>query len=491
MPPELMARSNSITSHLGVFLTLLSVASAALLRADPADQRIEACRFCGKLCPVSCFVGTCGLDYSFTVRKFQATNKCYSCDPGTSVGISKDGDFIRCSKEETGLSDQPGGNSIFSEPSPQQAVQQGPQGPAVSGDAAYHANLASTNAQTAMQAAENAAIHASKAAEAATARYREVSGTATGSGGSYSDMSQADMDDQHQMATQVRAEQALRTAEIAHIAWKTAMEAYNVQLAALRKQQILTDKAEKTLQAAEESSEKARGEYACMQSEAQKAMEAALASGGSAASRITARAAAEELAGTAQAAQQRLLIAAKEAKDAANKISIATTLSSCTPTLLQMPRAPGSPAIIGCESIAEEQLKTKKPSVPKITPLIVANRASPAQTSATNNIPQLSAMDEDGLQPLINEEPGATLEIPNIEQQLTQNLAQKLAENPAAVEDPSVFAAPTVPFTPEQMPIDGTESIPAFDLSTVQASGGMAALQRGDRRMLRHGKYTP
>lgn len=452
------------------------------------------------------------MDYGFTVRKFQATGKCYSCDPGTSVGISKDGDFIRCTNEESGLPDPSNSGSAYSESSTQQVLQQGPQGPAVDGDATYHANMASSSAQTAMQAAEEAAIHAQKAAEAATARYRQVSqtGSSSSSEETYTDLSSADMASQHQMATQVRAEQALRTAETAHISWKAAMQAYNAQLALLRKQQILTDKAEKTLQAAEETSEKARKEYAAMQADAQHALETEMMSGGSAASRITSRAAAEELAGTAQAAQQRLLIAAKEARDAASKISISVSVAPCAPTmpplrasssncrcgclpsLLQVHRAPGSPAKIGCEhalicdSDATSHRKAQNLATPRITPLVSANQPSVPVVSASpvNSVAQLATLDADAQQSLINVEPVQTLEIPNIEQQLTQNLAQKLAENPAAVEDPSVFAAPTVPFAPEQMPVDGTEKVPSFDFG----AGGMVALQKSDRRMLRQGK---
>jgi hypothetical protein len=351
-----------------------------------------------------------------------------------------------------------------------------------------------------MQAAEQAAYHASAAAEAATAQYRQVASqsgqpsgnTAEGeSSDTYVDISQQDIDDQHQMATQVRAEQALRTSEIAHIQWKTAMQAYNVQLQSLRRQQILTDKAEKTLEAAEQTSEQARGEYSNMQAEAQRALEASLMNGGSAASRITARAAAEELAGSAHAAQQRLLIAAKEAKDAAQKISVATSLAPCTVTLLQVHRAYGAPAVIGCESVTATQQRNQNLATPKITPLVTASRQSipvVAAAPTSSGEPQLTALEEDGMQTLINVDPGPTLEVPNIEQQLTQNLAQKLAENPAAVEDPATFAAPTVPFTPEQIPIDGTEQIPPFDLSTVQGSEPMAALQKSDRRSLRQGK---
>merc|ERR1740130_760064 len=124
------------------------------------------------------------------------------------------------------------------------------------------------------------------------------------------------------------------------------MAAYNQQLAKLRTQQLKVDYSEKTLEAAEAASEKARGEYAKMQAEAQHAMEQAMLNGGSAASKITSQAAAEELAGAAMAAHRRLVIAAKEAKDASEKIAIASSMAPCVGVFMQVDRVRGAPPVI-------------------------------------------------------------------------------------------------------------------------------------------------
>jgi len=157
--------------------TLALAASAAVVQTRSAAPRNEVCQYCHKLCPISCFVGTCGLHTSYSVRKYQATNQCYSCDPSVSVGVNKDGDYLRCEAHETGVPE--GGKSPFAQ---QQGVKQGPQGPAVPGNAGLAALSAQKQAQLAVAAATKASIYADKAAKAATAKYRELAGI-DGSGG--------------------------------------------------------------------------------------------------------------------------------------------------------------------------------------------------------------------------------------------------------------------------------------------------------------------
>lgn len=458
--------------------------AVSLRGGDDGDKTVrqQACQFCHRLCPISCFVGTCGMDYGFTVRKFEATNKCYSCDPATSVGVSRDGDFLRCESAESGASSP--GKSPFDQ---QQSIADGPKGPAVPGEAGLHALKASQQAQIAVKAATRAAILADKAAAAATAKYRDA--TRSKAGGNGADFASADEAANHQMAAQIRAEESLRVAETSHLSWKAAMAKYNHELEKLRRQQIVTDQSEKVLEAAERSSEKARGQYAQMQASAQAAMQAAMMSGSGAAGKITAQAAAEELAGAAKAAHRRLVIAAKEAKDASEKIAIASSMAPCAPVLLQAARAPGAPAVIGCSSIAEQ--KAQSPATPRNTPLVMPTlpEGPPPPPSIQQVIQQkVDAEMEAGQEPPMAME--GELEVPNIEQQMTANLAEKLADNPGAVTDASLFSAPAVPFSSEQTPVDGTEQVPNFDLSTLDASsGGLAALQQGQRRMRGFGRH--
>jgi len=452
---------------------LAFAASAAVVQTrSAAGPRNEVCQYCHKLCPISCFVGTCGLHTSYSVRKYEATNQCYSCDPAVSVGISKDGDMLRCQAAESGVTKK---SSPFA---PQQGAAQGPQGPAIPGNAGLAALKASKQAQLAVQAATRASIWADKAAKAATAKYREITGA--GASGSNSAFSSEQAMENHQTATQIRAEEALRVTEATHTAWKAAMGKYNDQLALLRRQQIVTDQAEKTLEGAEMASERARGEYATMQAEAQRAIAAAMASGGSAASKITSQAAAEELAGAAMAAHRRLVIAAKEAKEASEKIAIATSMAPCTAMLLQVQHA-GAPPIIGCMSIAQKKQQDERLAAPSITYMQPTLPQAPPPPSAVHETVEDLGFEADG--PAMPTE--GQLEIPSLEENMMASLAEKLENNPGAVSDASLFSVPQVPFSTGQTPVDGTEHVPSFDLSTI------SALQTGKHANLRQGNMQP
>lgn len=441
----------------------------ALVQTGPLRNKV--CGHCHKLCPISCFVGTCSLHMGFTTRKYETSNMCYSCDPAVSVGINKDGDYMRCEAEESGVS--PSGSSPFSQ---QQGVQQGPQGPAVPGNAGVAALKAQKEAQAAVIAATKASIWADKAAKAATAKYREATAGGDGAGGqAFSSEAQAE---NHEKAAQIRAEEALRVAEAAHTAWKAAMGQYNANIAKLRRQQLLTDQAEKTLEAAEKASEKARGEYAAMQAEATHAMEQAMLAGGSAAGKITSQAASEELAGAAMAAHRRLVNAAKEAKDASEKIAMASAMAPCTGMFLQTDRAHGAPPVIGCMSIAEkdQQDQAAAPKEIHFMPPTLPAAQPPAGMDTEEHVDGLGDLDNE---PAVPSE--GQLELPSHEQQMIQSLAEKLENNPAAVQDPSLFSVPAVPFSDQQVPQDGTEQVQNFDLSTI------STLQTRQRGMLRKG----
>jgi len=452
---------------------LAFAASAAVVQTrSAAGPRNEVCQYCHKLCPISCFVGTCGLHTSYSVRKYEATNQCYSCDPAVSVGISKDGDMLRCQAAESGVSKK---SSPFA---PQQGAAQGPQGPSVPGNAGLAALKASKQAQLAVQAATRASIWADKAAKAATAKYREITGE--GSAGSNSAFSSEQAMENHQQATQIRAEEALRVTEATHTAWKAAMGKYNDQLALLRRQQIVTDQAEKTLENAEMSSEKARGDYAVMQSEAARAIAAAMASGGSAASKITSQAAAEELAGAAMAAHRRLVIAAKEAKEASEKIAIATSMAPCLGVFMQMQGA-GAPPIVGCKSIAQQAKQDQQRAAPQITYVQPTLPQAPPPPSAVHETVEDLGFEAD--EPVNLSE--GQLEVPSLEQNMMASLAEKLENNPGAVSDASLFSVPQVPFSANGVPVDGTEQVPNFDLSTI------STLQTGKHANLRQGNMQP
>jgi len=451
----------------------LSTNASALSALISSGERKTVCRYCHKLCPISCFVGTCGLHLPYSVRKYEASNQCYSCDPAVSVGISRDGDYLRCEADETG--ENPGGKSPFSQ---QQGMKQGPQGPAIPGNAGLAAMKASQQAQLAVAAATKASILADEAAKAATAKYREATAVSGDGKQFFSDEAQAE---NHQTATQIRAEEALRVAEAAHTAWKGAMAEYNKEVEKLRRQQLITDQAEKALEAAEANSEHARGQYAAMQAEAQHAVEQAMLLGGSAASKITSQAASEELAGAAMAAHRRLVIAAKEAKDASSKIAIASAMAPC----LDQSKTSSKDGVVGCDSVAlmaSKQQQDQNRATPRgkmLVQPVLPNAPPPSTVSFSISKASIAGLEPEVEEPAVPAE--GQLEVPSIEQQLTANLAEKLGENPAAVQDPAIFSVPNVPFTAQQAPMDGMEQPESFDLSTI------SALQKSERRMLRKG----
>lgn len=451
-------------------------------------QRVPVCRFCQKLCPINCFVGTCGLHLPYSVERYEGSNQCYSCDPAVSVGINKDGDYLKCEAEESGMVITKSGASA-SPYTQQQTIQQGPQGPAVPGDAGLSALKASKEAQLAVAAATKAAIFANQAAEAATAKYRQATvsvaaGGVNDTGDGQSVTSIVDQAENHQIATQIRVEECLRVAEAEHTSWKAAMDKYNQEVEKLRRQQLLVDMAEKTLEAAEAASEKARGQCSTYQAEAQRAVEEAMKKGGPLSTRILSQAASEELAGAAMAAHRRLVIAAKEAKEASEKISIASAMAPCATPGSQVSIVSGSGSVTGTaianaggttqfmSSTGATVASTSSTSaafvagtgatvgvyftkalmqVPQKAPMPPVAPASFAMASFTGleGAAENAGFDEQAL-PMEGQ-----LTMPSVAQEMSESIVNKLTDNPASVNDASLFALPTVPFSSDQVPGNG------------------------------------
>jgi len=448
-----------------VAAAFLAETSARLLRQPPVklpNTREEACRFCYRQCPISCFVGTCGLEYGFSVRRYQSTNQCFSCDASSSVGINKAGDFTLCSADEAAAS------STYIK-----RKDAGPSGPGVSGDARAAAQQASDAASQAVKSAQLAAQKADEAAMAATARFRNVN-AASGKAGDAEQMAQA-----HQIAMQIRAEELRKAMEAAQTAREISEKKYNEQLFLLRKQQIRTDSSEEVVERAEKASEQSRTEYTkAMANAAQAAQEGAL-SGAAAAGQAAEQAEAEELAAAARAAQRRAIIAAKSAKDAADKANIAAqiarapeqiapTLPPCNPnlrpagaSLLQL--GSGAPCALTqqqYQSTMTQQVADLVASDPPddvapagSTPSVFGvpdGNGNPAPNAAAAGQPSQEALadasldtkdiDTDGSldgpdgTPITNEDGSI-----NREQLMSQELTERLSENPNLVNDPSVW----------------------------------------------------
>merc|ERR1719456_527617 len=137
---------------------------------SPTTVREETCRFCYRQCPISCFVGTCGLEYGFMTKRYKFTNKCYTCDAAASVGINKNGDFSLCTAKEAAAT------STYIK----KEKDHGPIGPGVPGDARAAAQAASDAANEAMKQAQLAAQKADEAAKAAVDKYRSVNAKGAG-----------------------------------------------------------------------------------------------------------------------------------------------------------------------------------------------------------------------------------------------------------------------------------------------------------------------
>mmetsp|Transcript_36163 Transcript_36163/g.84772 ORF Transcript_36163/g.84772 Transcript_36163/m.84772 type:complete len:251 (+) Transcript_36163:83-835(+) len=61
--------------------------------------RLGVCQECHKSCPISCFVGVCPLEQRIGVRRYYASNLCFSCDRSSLLEL--------CSVEETGAALSP------------------------------------------------------------------------------------------------------------------------------------------------------------------------------------------------------------------------------------------------------------------------------------------------------------------------------------------------------------------------------------------------
>lgn len=297
--------------------TALRVGQAGRLRATPKvpTVREETCRFCYRQCPISCFVGTCGLEYGFAVKRYKFTNQCFTCDASSSVGVNKNGDFALCTADEAAAT------TTYIK----KAKDHGPIGPGLPGDARAAAQAASDAANEAMKQAQLAAQKADEAAKAAVSKYNLVNQKAS-KGGNAEELAEA-----HRLAEQIRAQEAAKAAEAATAARGIAEQKYNVELQKLRKQQLQTDRAEEILMRAEKAGEEARAAYTQAAARAAQAARDAAMTGAVAAGQAAEQAEADEMASAARAAQRRAIVAAKSAKDAADKANIAASIAKIPP----------------------------------------------------------------------------------------------------------------------------------------------------------------
>lgn len=308
--------------HLGIVCSLVLECSAVSLRGEMIQNLTQApavpsvfmqvCQFCFRQCPISCFAGTCGLDYGVGVRRFQATNQCYSCEAPSTPS------FQICSPEASGAT------KTYNKPA---ANNPALSGPALAGDADATVKTASAQAQFAVQTLQAAALGAEKAAMQAVGAFH---GTATAPvasaepGAALAAAGASDADNEaklqaaqaHQLATQIRANEALKASQAAHAAWKATVDKYNAQMAVLRREQMLAEEAEENVDQARKVAEAARQQYIAFEAQASAAAKDAIQGGEVIAQKMMAQQKAEETASTARAAQRRLTTAVNEAMTA-------------------------------------------------------------------------------------------------------------------------------------------------------------------------------
>lgn len=473
---------------LALLVALDSAAAAAadghlsLLRraaTEGVTVRQETCRFCYRECNIACFVGTCGMEYGFSVSRYKFTNACWTCDASSSVGINKMGDFSVCSADE----------AAATRTYPKVEESEPPQGPGIPGDAVKEAQEAKRMAHTAAASALKASQHADKAAMAALAKLNSVMGVA----GHASDA--IELAEAHRLALQIRANEAKKTMESAQMAQKLAADKFNAELAKLKRQQLETNGAEMVLQGAEKYAENTQNEYTKAAAAAAQAARDAAALGASAAGASAQEAAAKEMLAAARAAQRRAMDAAQAAKSAAEKADMASSIADipampdpttppCAPSLLQGGGAGG--AVKNCApssgGLKVNATRAKRPPVtsPEQKALTSAQQAleaaeagplsAPAETQAALGSALSSAQqalnashaDEDvtGTDAVV-EEPGVLLKPPALADTLVAKLASKLADDPEAAGNPQNFDIAQMPDVQAQLQAQAQEKYEA------------------------------
>jgi len=421
------------------------------------------------------------------MRRFRNTNLCFTCDPEPSVGVSLTGNFARCSTSESGVVAKTG---ISITGSVTLSTRGALSGPGVPGNISGSLEAAKITGMNAVQSLKQAAKDADRAAMAAVAQYRTLS-MKKASSNENRETAQARL-----LAARIRADDALRASQAAHISWQTSLSQYNAQMERLRAEQLKTDEAAQAVKRAEEDARAARKAYAKAQQEVEAAArDPALIDYTSDYAVVNNKAEAEELAASSRVVQRRLMIAAKEAENAAGLAAdpykvIAPTRLDCAPGDMCPPcdssagmtfhasspaSSPAPAPNMFLQKAAGEQIPGARGCLPTQQSLPVApSGQAQAMSTLTHSLP--SKVDQGtspqipmALPPVRGEnpvslsssipDPSANANLPVVplptalpaggeasEQQLanqmSNSLAEQLATNPALVNDPSAFAVP-------------------------------------------------
>lgn len=433
------------------------------------NKRMMTCQYCKAKCPISCFAGPCPVDFTNMPHlvKIPFNNWCYSCDPAMSVGISRDNDLNICkappappggavkgklSSDVSMDAVSQGGDSPYKQ---QQGLADGPQGPAVPGDG-------DTNIQKSLEWAKKANEAALKGAEltkkAAGVDKDEsmVQGENKDQAGSW--LRKVKSAGDPELEAQMEADNALKKSELTHAKWKLALGVYNTEVSKLRRMQLVTAAYEREMETARQMSQEARSAFATLQQAQADAKAAMNAMGGSAGASIEAQFAAEEMAGAANAGHRRLLVAAGAAKDAWRKLgSVTSKWGGVRGAEKPKPKVKPTEA-------PEAPPKPEKEAPPPAPPRVFA--VEPGDAAMISTRASLTPRSSLPLEDTPAEQ--SSFQSRNIEQEMTQNLQEQLAANPASVEDARLFEPPALPQFSKDIPL----SLGSFD-TTVAADAPM------------------
>lgn len=372
-----------------------------------------------------------------------------------SVGISKDNDLNICkapppppggavkgklsSDVSMDATSQDGGSPYKK----QQGLADGPQGPAVPGNGDTSIQKSLEWAKKANEAASKGAELAKLAAGVDKDGKSMVQGASKDQAGSWLRKLKSSGDPE--LEAQMEADNALKKSELTHAKWKLALGVYNTEVSKLRRQQLVTAAYEREMETAREMSQEARSSFATLQQAQANANAAMNAMGGSAGASIEAQFAAEEMAGAANAGHRRLLVAAGAAKDAWRKLGSVTSkfggvrgAEKPKPKVKKPEEAPEAPPP-----------KPEKEAPPPAPPRVFAVEPGDAGLIATHaSVTSRSSL---ALEDTSAEQ--SSFQARDIGQEMTQNLQEQLAANPASVEDASLFEPPALPQFSKQIPL--------------------------------------
>lgn len=414
--------------------TLLAPVSARLSKfLKQYSPREKTCMSCYRSCPVGCYVGTCGLNFGFAVKRFEETSQCFSCDP---VAGAESGDFVLCSGDEAMAAD------FYTPP-----VEFKPLTPSDrDADAMSVAAELKKSAGEAMAQAQGASAAATKLVAAANAKLNAAQ-----------QPNDADFKNAESLSARIKADSAERSLHLAQQAQQKIMGEYNVESDRLRKQELITENVEKKLDDADKSVEAARNKYSDAANTAASAARDAAIAGSTVASTSQIKAEAAQMIAAARSAVKASALATKNAKEAMRQASVASDIAKNQPLVKVLP--PCSAAFLQTEADTPEQMECTEdvPAAQSVSSSIPDQQTAEEvdSTADAENAGNSTADETENNSEQESEEEGDMSYLTDdVSENMTKALALKLAEHPEAAKSAATFdisQAPGIEFVKSQM----------------------------------------